>query len=170
MPALHRVAIRYERDVVLVRQRARQIAGLVGFDAQDQTRIATAVSEIARNAFEYARGGNVEFRLEGSTAPQLLCVQVSDRGPGIRELATVLEGRYRSASGMGLGITGARRLMDRFEIVSQPGEGTTVVLKHMRPRRVGLLDRETVARLTADLARQPSRDPFSEIQQQNQEM
>jgi len=169
-PTLLKVGIRYERDVVLARQRARQIASLVGFDAQDQTRIATAVSEIARNAFEYARGGDVEFRLEGSTAPQLLCVQVTDRGPGIGDLAAVLEGRYRSASGMELGVTGARRLMDRFEIASSPGEGTTVVLKQLLPRRSGVLGPETVARLAADLALQPSSDPFAEIQQQNQEM
>jgi signal transduction histidine kinase/DNA-binding response OmpR family regulator len=169
-PTLLKVVIRYERAIVLTRQRARQIASLLGFDAQDQTRIATAVSEIARNAFEYARGGTVEFRLEGSTVPQLLCVQVTDRGPGIRDLAAVLEGRYRSASGMGLGITGARRLMDRFEIASRPGDGTTVVLKRLLPRRTGLLGPEALARLAAELARQPASDPFAEIQQQNQEM
>src|SRR5262249_12941524 len=80
------LTIRYERDVVLVRQRARQIATLVGFDTQDQTRVATAVSEIARNAFTYARGGQVEFRLEGDTIPQVLVMTISDRGPGIQNL------------------------------------------------------------------------------------
>src|SRR5262249_43512127 len=128
MSTLLSVAIRYERDVVLARQRARQIAALVGFDVQDQTRIATAVSEIARNAFEYARGGRVEFQLEGSTPPQLLVVRVTDRGPGVADLAAVLDGRYRSRTGMGVGIVGARRLMDRFEITCPPGGGTTVVL------------------------------------------
>ena len=164
------LAIRYERDVVLARQRARQIAALVGFDAQDQTRIATAVSEIARNAFDDARGGRVEFRIEGSTAPQLLVVQVADRGPGIHDLAAILEGRYRSPTGMGVGIAGARRLMDRFEITSPPGGGTSVVLKRLLPRRVGLLSPDTVARLAAELGRQALSDPFEEVQRQNQEL
>jgi signal transduction histidine kinase/CheY-like chemotaxis protein len=170
MPALLSVAIRYERDVVLARQRARQIAALVGFDVQDQTRIATAVSEIARNAFEYARGGRVDFRLEGSTPPQLLVVQVTDRGSGIADLPAVLEGRYRSRTGMGVGIVGARRLMDRFEITCPPGGGTTVVLTRMLPRKAGMLGPEAIARLGADLARQAPSDPFDEIQRQNQEL
>ena len=170
MPSLLRVAIRYERDVVLARQRARQIAALVGFDIQDQTRIATAVSEIARNAFEYARGGHVEFRLEGLTLPQVLAVEITDRGPGIADLAAVLEGRYRSRTGMGVGIVGARRLMDRFDVVSRPGEGTTVVLTRLLPRRAGFLGPDAIARLTAELERQAPNDPFDEIQRQNQEL
>src|SRR5215468_9818617 len=170
MPALHRVAIRYERDVVLARQRARQITGLVGFDTQDQTRIATAVSEVARNAFEYARGGDVEFRLEGVTAPQLLVIEIKDRGPGIPDLPAVLEGRYRSRTGMGVGIVGARRLMDRFEISSPPGGGTTVALTRLLPRKVGVLGPDAIARLTGELARQGPSDPFDEIQRQNQEL
>ena len=76
--------------MVLARQRARSIARLLGFDVQDQTRLATATSEIARNAFQYARGGQVDFVLEGQTAPQILLVRVSDHGPGIRELAGIL--------------------------------------------------------------------------------
>ena len=170
MPALHRVAIRYERDVVLARQRARQIAGLVGFDAQDQTRIATAVSEVARNAFEYARGGDVEFRVEGITAPQLLVIEVTDRGPGISDLPAVLEGRYRSRTGMGVGIIGARRLMDRFEISSPSTGGTRVVLARLLPRKAGVLGPNAIAGLTGELARQAPSDPFYEIQQQNQEL
>jgi signal transduction histidine kinase/CheY-like chemotaxis protein len=168
--ALLTVAVRDERGVVLARQRARQIAGLIGFDGQDQTRIATAVSEIARNAFEYARGGDVEFRLEGATSPQLLLMRISDRGPGIPDLAAVMEGRYRSATGMGVGIVGARRLMDRFEIVSSPGGGTTVVLKRLLPRRLGILSPEAIARIASALERAKPGDPFDEIQRQNQEL
>src|SRR5256885_16607873 len=73
--------IRFEQDVVLARQRARQIAALLGFDAQDQTRLATAVSEIARNAFQYAGGGRVEYLVDDS-APQQFLIRVSDGGPG----------------------------------------------------------------------------------------
>src|SRR4051812_31384707 len=117
------VAIQYEHDTVTARQRARQIARLVGFDAQDQTRISTAVSEIARNAFNYARGGRVEYLLEGRTAPQLFIVRITDNGPGIENLVAILEGRYHSQTGMGLGIIGARRLMDHFQIDTVPGQG-----------------------------------------------
>jgi anti-sigma regulatory factor (Ser/Thr protein kinase) len=85
--------IRLEQDVVAARQRARQIAARLGFEIQDQTRIATAVSEIARNAFMYAGGGKVEIAVEGRRAPQLLIVRVSDRGPGIRDLDSVLAER-----------------------------------------------------------------------------
>src|SRR3569833_1769875 len=105
------VAIRYEQDVVIARQRARQIAALLGFEGQDQTRIATAVSEIVRNAFRYAKGGRVEFSLEGQSAPQLLIVRVQDQRPGIPDLAHIMSGNYRSSTGMGMGILGAHRLL-----------------------------------------------------------
>jgi signal transduction histidine kinase/CheY-like chemotaxis protein len=169
-PAILSLAIRYERDVVLARQRARQIAELLGFDAQDQTRIATAVSEIARNAFTYAGGGRVEFVLEGTTAPQVFVVRISDEGPGIANLAEILAGHYRSATGMGLGILGARRLMDRFDIVAAPAGGTTVALKKLLPRRVKALAADELSRLADQLLRQAPRDPLEEVQQQNQEL
>ncbi|MEO8164929.1 MAG: ATP-binding protein, partial [Betaproteobacteria bacterium] len=84
------VAIRDEQDVVGARRRARQISRLLGFALPDQVRIATAVSEIARNAFRYAGGGNVEFDIEGDRAPQLLAIEISDSGPGIAELDLIL--------------------------------------------------------------------------------
>src|SRR5579859_2732163 len=133
------VNISSERDTVAARQRARQIARLLGFDSQDQTRISTSVSEIARNAFNYAGGGKVEFQLEGRTAPQLFLIKISDQGPGIRNLDTILEGRYQSQTGMGLGIIGTRRLMDQFQIESAPNTGTTVWLKKLLPKRAPLI-------------------------------
>src|SRR5574338_287767 len=105
------VALRAEQDLVTARQRARQIAERLGFDVQDQTRIATSVSEIARNALRYAERGQVEFELEGSRAPQVPAIHVHDSGPGIPDIRAILSGQYRSATGMGLGILGARRLM-----------------------------------------------------------
>src|ERR1700759_374087 len=120
------VPIETEADVVAVRQRAHRLAGLVGFERQDQTRIATAVSELARNAFSYAGGGRAEFILDPAPVPQVFRVRISDKGPGIADIQTILDGQYRSKSGMGLGILGARRLMDHFGIESRPGKGTTV--------------------------------------------
>jgi signal transduction histidine kinase/CheY-like chemotaxis protein len=168
--ALVTLQIEFERDVVLARQRARQLAERLGFDAQDQTRIATAVSEIARNAFSYARRGRVEFRVEGRSAPQLLCVRIGDEGPGVANLDAVLDGSYRSETGMGLGILGARRLMDRFQIESSPGRGTRVTLGKLLPRHARLVDAGAAARIADALSRQEPSDPFQEVQRQNQEL
>src|SRR5262245_49390518 len=133
------VRVRHEHDIVAARQRARQIAAKVGFDATEQTRIATAVSELARNAFQYAGGGSVEYALEGTAAPQLLSVRVVDTGTGLSNLDDVLSGRYRSETGMGLGIVGTRRLMDAFHIASTSA-GTTVTIKKLLPRKSRLFD------------------------------
>ncbi len=164
------LAIAQERDTVAARQRARQIARLLGFDAQDQTRIATAVSEIARNAFNYAGAGRVEYAIEGRTAPQLFIVKVKDSGPGVRDLASILEGRYQSRTGMGLGIIGARRLMDQFEIESAPGQGTTVWLKKLLPGRGRVWKTPDIAGLAGSLAGERSEDAYQELQHQNQEL
>ncbi|HWI12880.1 MAG TPA: histidine kinase dimerization/phospho-acceptor domain-containing protein, partial [Burkholderiales bacterium] len=164
------VALRYEQDVVAVRQRARQIAALLGFDSQDQVRLATAVSEIARNAFRYAGGGKVDFSLEGESSPQLLLIRVSDRGPGIADLNAILEGRYRSDTGMGMGIAGARRLVDQFEIRSAPGRGTEVVLKKLLPRRAAVVGPREIARIGDQLASRAPATPYEEMQEQNREL
>src|SRR5512144_1218715 len=118
------IQITDERDVVAARQRARQISGLLGFDVQDQTRIATAVSEIARNAFIYARGGTVEFAADFAS-PQSLVIRVSDQGPGIEDLAAGLNGDQGLAGEMEtkLGIIAGRKLMDSFDMQPSPGSG-----------------------------------------------
>jgi len=162
--------IRREHDTVNVRQRARHISRLLGFDAQDQTRISTAVSEIARNAFNYAKGGRVEFLLEGHTKPQLFVIRVTDRGPGIGNLSAILEGRYESQTGMGLGIIGAKRLMDRFQIDSAPGSGTVVVLTKLIPKRSPLIAESDLLRICNSLAEERQQDPIQELQHQNQEL
>lgn len=163
------VALNSEQDVVLARRRARDLAALLGFDTGDQTRISTSVSEIARNAFQYARSGRVDFRIEGATAPQLLLIGVSDRGPGINDLGGVLSGNFVSATGMGLGISGARRLVDQFEIESSPS-GTSVVLKKILPHTTGLLTQERLYKVVGDLMRRAPTDAYHELQQQNQEL
>jgi len=164
------LTLRYERDIVLARQRARQIAGLLGFDAQDQTRISTAVSEIARNAFGYGGGGTVAFRLEGATQPQLLVVAIEDEGPGIHDLDVILAGRFRSSHGMGMGIVGARRLMDRFEIRNLPARGARVELGKLLPKGSPLFDDCAIAAIASELLREKPRDAVEEVQRQNQEL
>jgi signal transduction histidine kinase/CheY-like chemotaxis protein len=164
------LAIASERDTVAARQRARQIARLLGFEAQDQTRISTAVSEIARNAFNYAGGGRVEYSIEGRTSPQLFIVKIRDSGPGVPNLENILEGRYKSSTGMGMGILGARRLMDQFQIESVPGLGTAVWLKKLLPSRTRVWREQDLGGLTASLAREGPQDAFQELQHQNQEL
>jgi signal transduction histidine kinase/CheY-like chemotaxis protein len=164
------VTVKYEQDVVSARQRARQIAEYLGFDRQDQTRIATAVSEIARNAYHYAHGGRVEFQLEGETAPQLFLIRISDRGPGIADLERVLSGQYQSPVGMGIGLIGARRLMDQCEIDSAPQRGTTVWLKKLLPRKASSISKTQLAHIAGQLAEQPPQGPLEEVHRQNQEL
>jgi signal transduction histidine kinase/CheY-like chemotaxis protein len=164
------VAIRYEQDVVLARQRTRQIAKELGFDSQDQTRLATAVSELARNAFGYAGGGKVEYSVEGATAPQVFLIRVKDDGPGIANLKEILEGRYQSHTGMGVGIMGARRLVDQCEIHTRPNAGTEIILKKLLPRRIPYVTTKRSAQIVATLAAQRAESPFDEVTQQNQEL
>jgi signal transduction histidine kinase/CheY-like chemotaxis protein len=163
------IRLQQEQDIVGARQRARQIAEMVGFDSTEQTRIATAVSELARNVIQYAGRGTVEYAIEGATAPQLLCVRVTDEGPGIRNLAAVLAGRYRSETGMGLGIVGTRRLMDAFDIASGPN-GTTVTIKKILPRTAKPLLPADTRQFAAQLSAQRPAGPIDEVQQQNQEL
>jgi signal transduction histidine kinase/ActR/RegA family two-component response regulator len=162
------VAIAAEDDVVRARQLARTIAGALGYAGQDQTRIATAVSEVARNAFMYAGGGKVRFAVDTRAPEPLLEIVVEDRGPGIAELQAVLDGSYVSASGMGIGLRGARRLMDECTIRSGP-TGTVVALRKHLPKRAKPPSTQSIAELTRQLAQvQPG--PLVEIREQNREL
>lgn len=168
--ALITVDLRNERDVVLARQRARHVARLVGFEQQDQVRIGTAVSEIARNAVMYAAGGTVRIAIEGHAGSQGLAVEVSDRGPGIADLDAVMHGRYRSTTGMGLGLAGARRLMDRLDVDTRPGVGTRVVLTKLLPAGAPEVDGRVRAAVVSELARTVAADPYEELAAQNREL
>jgi signal transduction histidine kinase/CheY-like chemotaxis protein len=164
------VPIESEADVVTVRQRAHRLAELLNFERQDQTRIATAVSELARNAFSYAGGGRAEFILDPAAAPQVFHVKISDKGPGIVDVQAILDGQYRSKSGMGLGILGARRLMDHFKIDSKAGKGTTVEIGHDLPQRAVPVTRARLSELAATLQKDSSSDPLEALRQQNREL
>ena len=164
------VPIENESDVVAVRQRAHRVAELLGFDRQDQTRIATAVSELARNAFGYAGGGRAEFALDATAAPQRFVVRICDEGPGIANLQTILDGQYRSTSGMGLGLVGARRLMDTFSIDSKPGKGTKVEVGHKLPGRLDPWPRAKLTEIVSSLKKETSSDPLTALREQNREL
>jgi signal transduction histidine kinase/CheY-like chemotaxis protein len=164
------LAIEQETDIILARQRTRNIAALLGFDPQDQTRITTAVSEIVRNTLEYGGGGRMEYGIQGTPPDQVLTILVEDQGPGIADPRAILEGRHRSTTGMGVGIVGARRLMDGFALDSAPGKGTRVTMAKTLPKRVqpvGILD---IKRITGALSVQEMADPVAEVRRQNREM
>ena len=158
--------IRTESDVVLVRQRARQIAALLEFDTHEQTRISTAVSEIVRNAFLYAGGGQAQFSIE-DRAPEHFIIRISDRGQGIPNLPAILAGTYNSGTGMGLGLLGARKLMDTFRADSVPGHGTTVELGKALPPQAPAVTPQLVSRIGAELAKLAPTSPMEEVRQQN---
>jgi signal transduction histidine kinase len=167
---LSSMALHFEYDLVAARRRARHVAALVGFEEQDQTRIATVISEIARNALRYAGGGRVELGVDLGSTPQSLTLTVSDRGPGIPNLDDVLSGRYESRTGMGLGLIGARRLMDDVQIDTGPEKGTVVAMRKALPRFAPKLTTKQIATITEELARQRPEGPLEEIQQQNRDL
>jgi signal transduction histidine kinase len=164
------VTLAYEHDVVLARQYARLIAGELGFDSQDQVRFATAVSELARNAYQYARHGRVTFALDREHDRGVLTAQVRDDGPGIADLERILLGGYVSSTGMGIGISGARRLSDRFAIESALGTGTTVTVGKIVGHAGPAATAEAASRVADALQRRDASNPVEELQRQNQEL
>jgi signal transduction histidine kinase len=168
--AISTVVLAYENDVVLARRRAGALARHLGFDHQQQVRFATAVSELARNAFQYGTKGRVSFSIEREGERSLLVARVRDEGPGIAELERVLAGSYVSRTGMGKGLVGARRLSDRFAIESAPGRGTTVSIAKVIAHAPIPLTAADLSRVTDALVREDSGSAFDEMQRQNQEL
>ncbi len=160
MTELGLVDVRGEDDVVRAHQTTRTIAAQLGFSTFEQTRIATAVSEIARNALTYAAGGTVTFGLDAAAG--VLAITVADRGPGIPDVAAILSSDRAQVAGLGAGIPGARRLMDTFVIDSSPG-GTRVEMTRRLPRRTGKPDAGRITTMQLQLAGQLADEPSQEI-------
>ena len=115
-----------EQDVVRTRQLARSWAVAIGFSLVEQTKIVTAASELARNAVEYGGGGKLRMRWLVNSMRQGLRMDFIDEGPGIANIDQALKDGYSTGGGLGLGLSGARRLMSEFELDSKPGQGTRV--------------------------------------------
>jgi signal transduction histidine kinase len=154
------VDVRTEDDVVRAHQTTRTIAAQLGFSTFEQTRIATAMSEIARNALTYAAGGSVTLGLDDDRGA--LSIVVIDRGPGIPDVAAILAGERRSSTGLGVGIPGARRLMDTLAIESTTS-GTRVEMTKRVPRRAGKIDVGRIGAMQHQLAGQLADEPSQEI-------
>jgi serine/threonine-protein kinase RsbT len=116
-----------EGDVVAVRRRVREVAAQLGFSLVDQTKVVTAASELARNTLIHGQGG--EMRLNQLNGPRLgLRLTFEDKGPGIPDISLALRDGFTTGSGLGLGLGGAKRLVNEFEIVSRVGEGTKITV------------------------------------------
>ncbi len=124
-----RVRIQSSADIVTARQQGRSIAAEIGFSNSNLTIIATAISEIARNIVEYAKEGEAIISLVNDGPRQGIQIVLSDEGPGIPDTSTVMRDGFSTGRGLGIGLPGARRLRDEFEIVSEVGRGTTITMK-----------------------------------------
>lgn len=124
-----RVPIRNDIDIVLVCQKGRALAAQAGLSDKDQVIVVIAISEVARNMIKYAGQGEMLLSPVQQTGKQGLMVIGYDNGPGIPNIEQALQDGYSTGAGLGLGLPGARRLMDEFEITSKVGQGTTVTMR-----------------------------------------
>ncbi len=123
-----KIRIKTENDIIISRSAAKNVAKEMGFGIVDQTKIATAISELARNVVAYAEEGFLVVKVvhEGNRdGIEIIC---EDRGPGIEDVALALKEGYSTSGGLGMGLCGARKLMDGFEIESEVGKGTRIVV------------------------------------------
>ncbi len=129
-----RIAIESDSDVVTARQRARELAADVDLSSTDQTLLATAISEVARNITAYAGRGEVALRVLQDRGREGIEVVASDEGPGIANVELAMQDGFSTGRSLGLGLPGARRLMDEFEVKTDAGKGTTVTMAKWRAR------------------------------------
>lgn len=128
-----RIPITHEADIVLARQHGRELAARIGFSGSDLTVIATAISEIVRNIVAYAKYGELHLSAVKDGSRRGILIVARDRGPGITDVARAMTDGFSTGGSLGLGLPGARRLMDEFDIVSAVGQGTTVSMKKWMP-------------------------------------
>jgi len=123
------VSIEGDADIVTARQEGRQLAAAAGFSGADQTIIALAISEIARNIVSYAQRGKVSLSRMDEGGRRGILIVAQDDGPGIPDIDLAMRDGYSTGRSLGIGLPGARRVMDEFKLVSAPGKGTTVTMK-----------------------------------------
>jgi serine/threonine-protein kinase RsbT len=133
VPTEFRIPIEREGDIVAARQKGREMAAACGFSSTDQTLIATAISEVARNIVEYAKEGEIILSEITNGERRGVCVVARDTGPGIKDAALAMRDGYSTANSLGVGLPGAKRLMDEFDLTSVWGQGTTVTLRKWVP-------------------------------------
>jgi serine/threonine-protein kinase RsbT len=120
------IAIRADVDIITARQRGRDLGMELGFPKTDLALIATAISELARNILTYAGEGEIEVAVHQSGGQRGILIVARDEGPGIADITLALQDGYSTSRSLGIGLPGVRRLMDEFEVTSEPGSGTAV--------------------------------------------
>jgi serine/threonine-protein kinase RsbT len=123
------VVIKSAADIVTARLKGRTMAVELGFDGADLTLIATAISEVARNIIDHAKSGEVLLSTTNHGGKRGIMIQARDEGPGIKDVAKAMQYGYSTRNGLGVGLPGAKWLMDEFDIVTKVGKGTTVTMK-----------------------------------------
>ncbi|MDR8393754.1 anti-sigma regulatory factor [Aliifodinibius sp. S!AR15-10] len=123
-----RFVINSDRDLVTIRDFGRKLGEKIGFQSNDRTLIATALSEVCRNVLEYAGSGEVRIEPVAQLKTKGMTITVTDTGPGIEDVEKALQEGFSTGRGMGLGLPGAKRIMDEFQINSKIGNGTTVTM------------------------------------------
>ena len=126
--------VRTEQDVVLARQAVRRMTQELGFSLVDQTKMVTAASELARNTLIHGNGGHMQSEILHDIGRQGLRLTFQDEGPGIPDLALAMTDGWTTGTGLGMGLTGSKRLVNEFEIESQPGQGTRVTITRWKAR------------------------------------
>lgn len=166
------IYVRREADIVKVRERVRGLAREMGFDATTQIKITTAISELTRNIYEYAKSGAITLAVAERGTATGLQITARDDGPGIEEarLRAITRGTYRSPSGLGVGLAGTRRLMDEFDIRSQPGEGTRVTVVKWLPAPEGEAARRRADALRGFVAVEEDDSAIEELARQNRDL
>jgi signal transduction histidine kinase len=167
------IYVRREADIVKVRERVRMLAREMGFDPTTQIKITTAVSELTRNIYEYAKAGAITLAVAESGKRRTgLQVTARDDGPGIDEarLEAIALGTYRSPSGLGVGLRGTRRLMDAFDIQSKPNEGTRVTVVKWLPPAEGEEARQRIAELREFVNVDEVESAVDELSRQNRDL
>jgi serine/threonine-protein kinase RsbT len=127
------IAVAHDSDIVTARQRARELAARVGFSGTDQTLVALAISEIARNILSYAVSGTVTLTIVDERGRRGVRIVAKDSGPGIPDVELAMRDGYSTANSLGVGLPGAKRIMDDFELSSVVGRGTTITMTKWLP-------------------------------------
>jgi signal transduction histidine kinase len=165
------IYVRREGDIIKVRDRVRRLARKMGFDATTQIKITTAVSEVTRNIYEYAQSGAISLALVERGLDFGLQMTARDDGPGINEatLRAIMRGSYQSNSGLGVGLSGTRKLMDEFDIQTTPGEGTRVTFIKWMSRAAAENIKDRLEELRAFFGQDADDSAVEELQQQNRD-
>ena len=168
---LGEIYVRREADIIKVRDRVRRLAREMGFDSTTQIKVTTAISELTRNIYEYAKSGAISLAVAERGPDVGLHITARDDGPGIDEktLQAILRGRYQSYSGMGVGLSGTRKLMDEFDIQTAKDEGTRVAVIKWLPRAAATGVKERIEELRSHFNEKADDSALEELQQQNRD-